>query len=149
MPTRILTKRFTCTVLAAMLPLCLVLSAVSGDSVPAANQYETPGRVSAEDFLPNDSSRKSLRKRNEQKLSELGVNQDLIAEFLNHPWYSPRQEAIITTALSKAGIDLTIFLEAANKGSPARMGDTLKTLRSWPPTRKRQRPCSHSDSKTD
>jgi hypothetical protein len=67
------------------------------------------------DSLINDSSQESLRKWNEQKLSQLGANRDLIAEFLNHPWYTPRQETIITTALSKAGIDPTIFLEAANK----------------------------------
>jgi len=67
------------------------------------------------DGLINDSSQESLRKWNEQKLSQLGANWDLIEEFLNHPWYTLRQETIITTALSKAGIDPTIFLEAANK----------------------------------
>ena len=46
------TKRFTCTVLAAMLPLWLVLLAVSEERVPATDEYETPGPVNAEDFLP-------------------------------------------------------------------------------------------------
>jgi hypothetical protein len=67
------------------------------------------------DGLINESSRESLRKWNELKLSQLGANHDLITEFLNHPWYTLRQETIITTALSKAAIDPTIFLEAANK----------------------------------
>jgi hypothetical protein len=67
------------------------------------------------DGLINDSSQDSLRKWNEQKLSQLGANRDLITEFLNHPWYTLRQQTVITTALSKAEIDPTIFLEAANK----------------------------------
>jgi hypothetical protein len=65
--------------------------------------------------LINDSSQESLRKWNEQKLSQLGANQDLIAEFLNHPWYTLRQVTVITTALTKVAIDPTIFLQAANK----------------------------------
>jgi hypothetical protein len=67
------------------------------------------------DGLINDTSQENLRKWNEQKLSQLGANRDLITEFLNHPWYTLRQETIITTALSKVAIDPTIFLEAANK----------------------------------
>jgi hypothetical protein len=67
------------------------------------------------DGLINDSSQESLRKWNEQKLSQLGANRDLITEFLNHPWYSLRQETIITTALGKTEIDPTVFLETANK----------------------------------
>ena len=67
------------------------------------------------DGLINDSSQENLRKWNEQKLSQLGANQDLIAEFLNHPWYTLRQVTVITTALTKVAIDATIFLQAANK----------------------------------
>jgi hypothetical protein len=67
------------------------------------------------DGLINDSSQDSLRKWNEQKLSQLGANRDVITEFVNHPWYTLRQQTIITTALSKTEIDPTIFLEAANK----------------------------------
>jgi hypothetical protein len=67
------------------------------------------------DGLINNSSQENLRKWNEQKLSQLGANRDLITEFLNHPWYTLRQETVITTALGKAAIDPTIFLEAANK----------------------------------
>jgi len=39
-------------VLAAMLLLWLVLLAVSEERVPATDEYETPGPVNAEDFLP-------------------------------------------------------------------------------------------------
>ena len=67
------------------------------------------------DSLINNSSEDSLRKWNEQTLSKLGANQDLITEFLNHPWYTLRQATIISTALNKVGIDPTIFLQAANK----------------------------------
>jgi hypothetical protein len=67
------------------------------------------------DGLINDSSQENLRKWNEQKLSQLGANRDLISEFLSHPWYTLRQQTVITTALSKTEIDPTIFLETANK----------------------------------
>ena len=67
------------------------------------------------DKLINESSPDDLRKWNEQTLSELGANRDLIAQFLAHPWYSPRQETIITAALRKTQVDANLFLETANK----------------------------------
>jgi hypothetical protein len=67
------------------------------------------------DSLINNSSEENLRKWNEQTLSKLGASQDLITEFLDHPWYTLRQDTIISTALNKVGIDPTIFLQAANK----------------------------------
>lgn len=67
------------------------------------------------DKLINESSPDDLRKWNEQTLSELGANGDLIAQFLTHPWYSPRQETTITAALKKTQVDPNLFLEAANK----------------------------------
>ena len=57
------------------------------------------------DYSVNESSPDDLRKWNEQTLSELGANGDLIAQFLTHPWYSPRQETIITAALKKTQVD--------------------------------------------
>jgi hypothetical protein len=67
------------------------------------------------DSLINESSPDDLRKWNEENLARLGAKPDDSAQFLNHPWYSPRQETIITAALEKAGVDPTLFLETANK----------------------------------
>ena len=67
------------------------------------------------DSLIRESSPDDLRKWNEENLAGLGGKPDDIAQFLNHPWYSPRQETIITAALKKAGVDPTLFLETANK----------------------------------
>jgi hypothetical protein len=67
------------------------------------------------DTLINKSSTDDLRKWNEQNLVKLGAKRDLVAQFLNHPWYSPRQETIITAALEKAQVDPNLFLETANK----------------------------------
>ena len=67
------------------------------------------------DSLINESSPDDLRKWNEENLARLGAKPDDIAQFLNHPWYSPRQETIITAALKKASVDPTLFLETANK----------------------------------
>jgi hypothetical protein len=64
--------------------------------------------------LINNSSPDDLRKWNEQKLSALGANSDLIRQFLNHPWYSPRQETVITAALEKVQVNPDVFLETAN-----------------------------------
>lgn len=65
--------------------------------------------------LINSSSPDDLRKWNEQKLSALGADPDLIRQFLNHPWYSPRQETIITAALENVQVKPDLFLETANK----------------------------------
>ena len=65
--------------------------------------------------LINDSSADDLRKWNEQKLSALGADRDLIWQFLDHPWYSPRQETIITAALETVRVNPNLFLETANK----------------------------------
>jgi len=65
--------------------------------------------------LINESSPEDLRKWNQQNLAKLGANPDLIAQFLHHPWYSPRQETIITAALQKTNVEPNLFLETANK----------------------------------
>jgi hypothetical protein len=65
--------------------------------------------------LINESSPDDLRKWNEQNLTKLGAKPELITQFLNHPWYSPRQETIVTAALKKANADPNLFLETANK----------------------------------
>jgi hypothetical protein len=67
------------------------------------------------DSLINDSSPDSLRKWNEQNLSKLGANRDLITQFLNHPWYSLKQTTIITASLNKTETNPDLFLESANK----------------------------------
>jgi hypothetical protein len=65
--------------------------------------------------LINDSSPEELRKWNETTLTKLGAQPANISSFLNHPWYSPRQETIITAALKKTGVDPNLFLETANQ----------------------------------
>lgn len=65
--------------------------------------------------LINESSPDDLRKWNEQNLTKLGAKPDIITQFLNHPWYSPRQETIITAALRKANVDPNLFLESADQ----------------------------------
>jgi hypothetical protein len=67
------------------------------------------------DSLITDSSPDSLRKWNEQNLSKLGANRDLIIQLLNHPWYSLRQTTIITASLNRTETNPDFFLESANK----------------------------------
>jgi len=67
------------------------------------------------DSLINESSPDDLRKWNEQGLTKLGAKPDVITQFLSHPWYSPRQETIITAALKNANADPNLFLETADK----------------------------------
>jgi hypothetical protein len=67
------------------------------------------------DSLINQSSPEDLRKWNEQNLAKSGATADLIAQFLGHPWYSPRQETIITAALGKLHVDPNLFVEMADK----------------------------------
>jgi hypothetical protein len=67
------------------------------------------------DSLINESSPEDLRKWNEQNLAKLGAKPDVITQFLNHPWYSPRQETIITAVLKKVSVGPNPFLETANK----------------------------------
>ncbi|MBV9673679.1 MAG: hypothetical protein JO076_12775, partial [Verrucomicrobia bacterium] len=45
----------------------------------------------------------------------LGAGHETIIQFLNHPWYSPRQETIITAALKKIQLNPDLFLGSANK----------------------------------
>jgi hypothetical protein len=52
MPTRLVTKEFHLHMVAATLLLYLVPSAVSEDKAAASNEYEIPGSVKAEHFLP-------------------------------------------------------------------------------------------------
>ena len=56
-----------------------------------------------------------LHALNRKKLSALGVNREIEDEFLQHPWYSPWHETIITDALATIGVDPTKFLAAANR----------------------------------
>ena len=56
-----------------------------------------------------------LHALNRKKLLALRVNREDADEFLQHPWYSPWHETIITDALASIGVDPTQFLAAANK----------------------------------
>ena len=67
------------------------------------------------DSLINDSSPISLRNWNEENLIKLGANDDLVFQFINHPWYTLRQITVITTSLVTSKINPDLFLESANK----------------------------------
>ena len=56
-----------------------------------------------------------LHTLNRKKLLALGVNRENLDEFLQHPWYSPWHETIITDALATIGRDPSQFLESANR----------------------------------
>jgi len=56
-----------------------------------------------------------LHALNRKKLLALGVNREDLDEFLQHPWYSPWHETIITDALATIGRDPSQFLESANR----------------------------------
>ena len=103
------------------------------------------------DKLINESSPDDLRKWNEQTLSELGANRDLIAQFLAHPWDSPRQETIITAALRKTQVDPNLFLETANKAlTDQNKEDTSNASPNCSqPTHKKSRHCNSSAFRTD
>ena len=67
------------------------------------------------DSLVNESSPISLRDWNEENLIKLGANQDLVFQFINHPWYTLRQITVITTSLVTTKVNPDLFLESANK----------------------------------
>lgn len=46
-----------------------------------------------------DSTPEDLRGLNRHHLLQMGVKENLIEQFLNHPWYSPRHETILVHAL--------------------------------------------------
>src|SRR5262245_11519372 len=52
---RLAIKPFFMRALTATFPLFFVTSAVAEDTVPATNEYETPGPVNAKDFLPKSA----------------------------------------------------------------------------------------------
>jgi hypothetical protein len=47
-----------------------------------------------------DKSPEDLRKMNRELLKEMGVIDEVIGEFLEHPWFSPRHEMLLVNALS-------------------------------------------------
>jgi hypothetical protein len=65
--------------------------------------------------LINDSSPISLRNWNEQNLTKLGANDDLVFQFINHPWYTLRQVTVITASLATTKVNPDLFLESATK----------------------------------
>ena len=65
--------------------------------------------------LINDSSPISLRNWNEQNLIKLGANDDLVFQFINHPWYTLRQVTVITASLATTKVNPDLFLESATK----------------------------------
>ena len=52
---RLAMKPFCVRALAATFPLFFVTSAVAEDTIPATNEYETPGPINAKDFLPKSA----------------------------------------------------------------------------------------------
>jgi hypothetical protein len=56
-----------------------------------------------------------LHALNRKKLVALGTSRETLDEFLQHPWYSPWHETIITDALATIGADPTQFLAMANR----------------------------------
>ena len=73
------------------------------------------GVQQAADRLVNESSPISLRNWNEENLIKLGANQDLVFQFINHPWYTLRQITVITTSLVTTKVNPDLFLESATK----------------------------------
>ena len=49
--------------------------------------------------LVRDSTPEDLRQLNRQLLLNMGVKKNLLEQFLNHPWYSPRHETVLVHAL--------------------------------------------------
>jgi len=49
--------------------------------------------------LLTSESPEAVRDINRDKLEAMGIEEDMVDEFVNHPWYSPRHESIITAAL--------------------------------------------------
>jgi len=68
-----------------------------GISIQAATLSDQMNKVLSEK-APLD-----LRLINRAKLEEMGVADDLINQFLQHEWYTPRSQTIITTALAEMG----------------------------------------------
>ncbi len=52
------------------------------------------------DSILRDLSPEDLRKRNRAKLESMNVGENVLEEFLEHPWYSPRHETILVEALA-------------------------------------------------
>src|SRR6202008_860225 len=67
------------------------------------------------DRVIHDFSPISLRNWNEENLIKLGANQDLVFQFINHPWYTLRQVTVITASLVTTKVNPDLFLESANK----------------------------------
>lgn len=61
-----------------------------------------------------NSTPEDLRMRNRKKLLALGGSKQAVEEFLQHPWYSPWHETIITEALAGIGVSPNDFLAHAN-----------------------------------
>ena len=61
------------------------------------------------------STPEDLRILNRKKLLGLGVSREQADELLNHPWYSPWQETLLTDALASIGVDPNVFLVQACK----------------------------------
>jgi hypothetical protein len=63
-----------------------------------------------------DNSPEDLRRINREKLQQIGVEDSIIEEFLQHPIYSPRNETIIVHALAamKGAKNRDQFIKQAN-----------------------------------
>ena len=48
-----------------------------------------------------ENAPEDLRRMNRELLVKMGIEEKIIEEFLNHPWYSPRHETILVHALAE------------------------------------------------
>ncbi|RMH06273.1 MAG: hypothetical protein D6704_07665 [Nitrospirae bacterium] len=53
------------------------------------------------DELLRDNAPEDLRRMNRDKLTAMGISEELREAFLNHPWYSPRHETYVVHALAQ------------------------------------------------
>jgi hypothetical protein len=85
----------------------LATSAVGGPAITALEWNKT-----LQDTLVSTTP-EDLRSGNRKKLLGLGVERPLVEEFLAHPWYSPWDETITTSALASVGVNPSAFLTDA------------------------------------
>ncbi len=67
----------------------------NGENPASRNKAPSPA------VLFSEKSPLDLRLINRAKLEEMGIADDLINQFLQHEWYTPRGQTVITTALAE------------------------------------------------
>ncbi len=82
------------------LSVSVALSPAKGIAVAA---YKTMGLVDLLNEVIEEEAPTDLHVINENKLKDMGIPEDLIRNFLNHPIYSPRHQTVITFCLAELG----------------------------------------------